>query len=276
MSIKERAELFCEHKEISLAAFCRTSNVSNGYFTNLKGEVGYRICKKIAKTYPELNLDWLQTGEGEMLNSATPILPIEVNIDTGTVSEKPVEPIPDTAEVIPIVPSEITSDRDINIREYVEHNIDELEHVDAAKMFKRADFVEEVSGTSMWPTFVPGDWVFIRYLPDRSHIIDGKTYYLDTKILPTMVRKVKFEGNDRLRLIAKNPQFADIIISRADVNNIGKVVSMFRQSFADQYDEIENVRRQKDKQIDSMLKQSNDLIEQNGQALKIIQDLIKK
>jgi hypothetical protein len=113
-------------------------------------------------------------------------------------------------------------------------------------------------------------------LRDKARIIDGKTYYLETRCLPTMVRKVKIESDGRLRLIAKNPEFADIYIQEDDIKNIGKVVGMFRDTFGDQYDEIEAVRRKKDEQIDNLLLQNGGLIEQNGEALKIIRDLMKK
>lgn len=243
--------------------------------------VSDKFLEKLLDFIPNLNEKWLLTGDGEMFNdtaepNAVPIQPMEVNIDTGETSPRDVEPIPTTAEVIPIVPSEIADERGVDIREYVEHNADELEHIDPTKLLRNPDLAEQISGTSMLPTFAPNDVVFVKFLPDRAKIIDGKTYYFDLATLPTMIRKVKFEGCEKLRLIAKNPAFADIIINRSDVLNVGKVIGMFRQSFGDQYDEIEEVRRRKDEQINTMIKQSGELIEQNGQALKIIRDLIQK
>lgn len=84
----------------------------------------------------------------------------------------------------------------------------------------------------------------------------------------TLYEKVEIEG-DKLRLIAKNPNYGDIIIGHNEVNNIAKVVGMWRSYFGDQYDEIEAVRRKKDEQVDNLIKQ-------NGEALNIIKDLIKK
>jgi signal peptidase I len=119
----------------------------------------------------------------------------------------------------------------------------------------------------MLPTFQPGDWVFVKFI-NKDNITDGETYYFDFNTRPTMIRKVKIEG-DNLRLIAKNPQFGDIIIKREEINNIGDIVGLFRGYFGDQYDDIEAMRRKKDEQV-------NTLIEQNGKALQIIEDLIKK
>lgn len=236
--------------------------------------VSDKFMDKLLTFAPAINEKWLLTGDGNMLTdnnntepNAIPILPIQANIDNGTLQPHDSEPIPANAEIIPIVPSEVAGEMGIDIRKYVEKNADELDSIDPTKLLKNPDIAEQVAGTSMLPTFAPGDVVFIKFLPDKAKIIDGKTYYFDLKTLPTMIRKVKFEGCDRLRLVAKNPAFADIIINRCDILNIGRVIGMFRQSFGDQYDEIEEVRRRKDGQIDK-------LIDQNAKALESIGNLV--
>jgi phage repressor protein C with HTH and peptisase S24 domain len=233
--------------------------------------VSDKFLEKLLLFAPNLNEKWLLTGDGNMLNdseqNAIPIYGVQANIDTGQTSPKAPEPIPANAEIIPIVPSEVSGEMGIDIRKYVEKNADELDSIDPTKLLKNPDIAEQVAGTSMLPTFAPGDVVFIKFLPDKAKIIDGKTYYFDLRTLPTMIRKVKFEEGDRLRLVAKNPAFADIIINRSDILNIGRVIGMFRQTFGDQYDEIEEVRRKKDHQIDK-------LIDQNTKALEIISDLV--
>jgi hypothetical protein len=72
-----------------------------------------------------------------------------------------------------------------------------------------------------------------------------------------------------------NPRYGDIYLRREDIINIGKIKGLYRDTFGDQYAEIEAVRRKKEKQIDKMLDQNGELIEQNGEALKIIRDLLK-
>ena len=126
-------------------------------------------------------------------------------------------------------------------------------------------------GASMLPTFAPGDVVFVKFLPDINHIIDGKTYYLDLRSLPTMVRKVKIEG-EQLRLIAKNPNYADIVIDRTELQNVGIIVGMFRNSFADGYDEVEAVRRKKDNQIDKLIDQNDKALESIGNLVDVIKN----
>ena len=290
MSIKGRLQEYCKKRHLTIGTFCRLAGISQSYFNQVKNNIGPEIRKKIEGEYKDLNFNWLLTGEGEMLvveepkpiqaavmssmanGEATPMMPIQANIDTGEVSEKKIEPIPATAEVIPIVPSEIASEVSLDVRVFIEHNADELEHIDPTKLLKNPDLAEQIAGTSMLPTFAPGDVVFVKFLPDKAKIIDGKTYYFDTKTFPTMIRKVKFESENKLRLIAKNPAFADIIISRCDVQNVGRVIGLFRQTFGDQYDEIEEVRRRKDTQIDKLIDQNSKALESIGELIEVIKD----
>lgn len=66
-TIKERVMLFVKSKGISINKFELNCGISQGYFKNLKKTVGEDNIRKILEAYPELNQQWLLTGEGEML-----------------------------------------------------------------------------------------------------------------------------------------------------------------------------------------------------------------
>lgn len=156
------------------------------------------------------------------------------------------------AESVPIVPEEIANKPGFNIKEYIEKNEDELERINPSKLLQGAELAEKILGASMLPTFAPGDIVFARFLPDKNHLIDGKTYYFDLKNRPTMIRTVKIEG-DSLRLVALHPNFGDIIIHKSEVLNIAKIIGLLRMTFGDQYSEIEAIRTKKDQQIERLI-----------------------
>lgn len=178
-------------------------------------------------------------------------------------------------EAFPIVSEAVTTDPNTNIVKYVEENGDELETINPNQLLTDAKvtIAERIKRTSMLPTFQPDDIVFVRILKDKMKIVDGETYYLDCKNRPTMIRLVKFEGCDKLRLIAKNPQYGDIVIDRADIINIGVVAALFRMTFGDQYSEIEAVRRKKDEHLERMM----DMLERKeDQQSKLIDFITKK
>lgn len=156
------------------------------------------------------------------------------------------------AESIPIIREDIALVSDINIKEYVEENGDELERINPSQMLQQADLAEKVMRTSMLPTFAPGDIVFIRFMKDKTKLVDGETYYFDLRSFPTMIRKVKIEG-DKLRLIAQNPNFGDIITTRADIVSVAKIVGLLRMTFTDFYSDIDEARKQKEAQISNMI-----------------------
>lgn len=230
-----------------------------------------RVVERILNFYTDLNRIWLLTGEGDMLNSnsSIPFNDIDkTDIPAEIVEEIKAEVIEEIkeAESVPIVPSDIANTAEINVRKFIEKKADELERISPNDLVQRADGAERVRKTSMMPTFMPGDIVFVEFLDDKTKLTDGHIYYFDMRTRPTMIRKVKFEG-DKLRLIAENPVFGDIITTFDEILNVADIVGMFRSSFGNQYAEIEAVRRKKDSQIDKLIKQ-------NGDALKSIGNLI--
>ena len=55
----------------SISDFERACGLSNGYVHKIKNSVGKRGLLDIQRKFPELNTDWLLTGEGEMLNDTS-------------------------------------------------------------------------------------------------------------------------------------------------------------------------------------------------------------
>ena len=182
-------------------------------------------------------------------------------------------------ESFPVLPEDVSTSPNTDILKYVEENGSELETINPNQLLlgAKVDVAERIKRTSMLPTFQPEDTVFIRFIKDKMKIVDGETYYLDCKNRPTMIRLVKFEPDGKLRLIAKNSQYGDIIIERTDIINIGVVVALFRMTFGDQYSELEELRREKeaerekkDSQIDKMLEMMDKQAEQQTKLIDYI------
>lgn len=73
MTSTERIEKFIKFKGLCKHKFELEIGLSNGYIHNLikkNSSVGTGILNKIHKYYPELNVLWVITGEGQMLNFA--------------------------------------------------------------------------------------------------------------------------------------------------------------------------------------------------------------
>lgn len=70
MRLTDRLLTYLEYKGVTIYYFEKVVGVGNGYFGKQhkgKGSVGSDILEKVAEHYPDLNLNWLVSGKGPML-----------------------------------------------------------------------------------------------------------------------------------------------------------------------------------------------------------------
>lgn len=72
MSVKERIIQFINYKNITASQFCKSIGVSVAFVSSMRKSIQPDKVQSIANTYPELNISWLFTGGGNMLNSEPP------------------------------------------------------------------------------------------------------------------------------------------------------------------------------------------------------------
>lgn len=189
-------------------------------------------------------------------------------LDPATVAEMKEDILEE--EAIPMLPSSVATEPEQDIRAYIESSGSELERVNPSQLLRHADVAEKILHTSMFPTFQPEDIVFVRFIPHSMQIVDGNAYYIDSKTYPTLIRRVKLEGSSHLRLIAQNKQYADIIMPRTDINNLGAIVGLLRMNFGNQYDEMEELRAKKDSHLERMMEMLERSAEQQSKLIDFI------
>ena len=69
-SIKERITRYLKNKMVSQKTFCDNIGVSHGYVSAIKKSIAPDKLQRISHLYPDLNIDWLLTGEGDMLRDS--------------------------------------------------------------------------------------------------------------------------------------------------------------------------------------------------------------
>ena len=67
-TVKERLLAFIEYKGMSKNKFETLCGLSKRYVSNISQSISPVVCKRISLRFPELNMGWLLTGEGEMLS----------------------------------------------------------------------------------------------------------------------------------------------------------------------------------------------------------------
>lgn len=71
MAAKERLQLIIEALGISQREFNRVIGMSESYVSSLRNDITLGVVTRISTAYPQINLDWLVRGEGEILRETT-------------------------------------------------------------------------------------------------------------------------------------------------------------------------------------------------------------
>ncbi|MDR1882592.1 MAG: helix-turn-helix transcriptional regulator [Prevotella sp.] len=69
-TVNERIRLIYKSLNITLKSFSNTIGISEGTLKSMFNRgtnPGFEILEKIANAYPDISMDWLVTGNGEML-----------------------------------------------------------------------------------------------------------------------------------------------------------------------------------------------------------------
>ena len=93
MKLVERLHLFIKYNNLNLSEFDKSIGAANGYIGKQiknKGSIGSHIIESIFSYYPQLNVQWLMTGEGEMIKNVENNIKsnIELANPTGNATEK--------------------------------------------------------------------------------------------------------------------------------------------------------------------------------------------
>ena len=67
-TIKERLTAYLRYKGINKSEFGRIIGVSNAYISSMRKSIQPDKAEKIASSFPDLNITWLMTGDGDMLS----------------------------------------------------------------------------------------------------------------------------------------------------------------------------------------------------------------
>jgi transcriptional regulator with XRE-family HTH domain len=72
MNIIDRIREIIKYKGISTRKFCIDVGIANGFLDKVR-DVGSEKLMKILNAYPELSVEWLLTGNGQMLKESQPV-----------------------------------------------------------------------------------------------------------------------------------------------------------------------------------------------------------
>lgn len=81
-TLQERLKVFITSLDSSVLAFENKCGMAPGTVNKMSDKSRPKTLEKIHKQFPQLNMEWLKTGEGEMLNSQ-PTVDIDLDLKLG-------------------------------------------------------------------------------------------------------------------------------------------------------------------------------------------------
>ncbi|OAV68698.1 hypothetical protein Barb6XT_00873 [Bacteroidales bacterium Barb6XT] len=72
-NVKERLLRFIKEKDINTSEFERKIGVSSGYVKNISKSIQPHVLEKIAKEFPDLNIEWMLINLGDMIRNSQSI-----------------------------------------------------------------------------------------------------------------------------------------------------------------------------------------------------------
>ena len=82
VTVRDRIKLFLRHLDIGQNNFEAKVGWSNGYINNTKSISADKL-NQVLNEYPQLNVNWLITGKGEMTNPRIQPDSAEQNLEAG-------------------------------------------------------------------------------------------------------------------------------------------------------------------------------------------------
>ena len=70
-TVKQRLIKYLDFKKVNKSEFARRINVSNAFVSSIRKSIQPDKIKRIALNFSDLNINWLLTGEGEMLKDTS-------------------------------------------------------------------------------------------------------------------------------------------------------------------------------------------------------------
>lgn len=221
-SVKSRLIKYLEFKNISKSEFGRTIGVSSAYITSMRKSIQPDKIKAIIESYPDLNTNWLLTGEGEMLNNT------EGNVSLLGTAEKAIHENTVSVIFFDISPSATFSELD----DAISKSYDTLEVVPLHGERITPEYcIFEIHGDSMTPTLLSHARILCKKIPESKwHYAEGVVVIAyRNKVVVKRIERNDLLGNNCIILTSDNPEYGSETVAQSDIHCMFKAKRIISQ-----------------------------------------------
>lgn len=236
--IGERLSLFAKKKGFkSIRQFEIDTDLPNG-FVGKSLSISKARQLQIQSAFPDLNMSWLLTGEGEMLRHApsqniTGNNNIVGNSNTGNntiIADTQAQKSTDN-HYKPIVPKYLTSQPNTDVYKILNtdgHTM-QLDSMTAIPPYNNFDFYYMVRQDAMKPLYKEGDVLALVHTERGSDIVQGASMIIDTNDFGFLLRRIYDRGDYyECRIINENSSFETQNIAKTKVIRLYRIVYSIR------------------------------------------------
>lgn len=239
--MKQRITEYLKAKGISKLDFANTIGVSHSYLTSMRKGMPTSKLALVQSNYPDLNIEWLVTGRGNMLNTPQQAMSVINNgTNSGTMGNNvcihtgsPCPSADDAQEMdveeLPIIPSNIVNEPKIDVLKYITAN--DTDTAPIVHQFPEAFAYYKIKSKAMEDKICAGDTLaIIPYPKGEEFIIPGDPYVVDTNTNGLITRRL-FMHPDGYRAVSNNPdEYPEFIIPFKHVIRVYRIVGLLRQN----------------------------------------------
>ena len=172
--------------------------------------------EKILSSYPNLNAEWLLTGKGDMIKS---------DIDGEEPSVPMAHHATDPNEGIPLIPIEAMAGALTSEQTVLEYECERY----VVPVFKGADFLIPVKGSSMYPKYSSGDIVACQRVPMSDLFFQwNKVYVIDT-CQGALIKRIKpGSDKDHVLIVSDNEKYDPFELPCSAIHAVALVIGVIR------------------------------------------------
>lgn len=240
-TVKERLRYFLRVSNITHEEFGKNIGVSTAYVSSMRKGIQPDKLARIQQAYPDLNIEWLVTGRGNMLNTPQQAMSVinngtnsgtmgnNVCVHTGTPCPSADDGEEMDVEELPIIPSNIVNEPKIDVLKYITAN--DTDTAPIVHQFPEAFAYYKIKSKAMEDKICAGDTLaIIPYPKGEEFIIPGDPYVVDTNTNGLITRRL-FMHPDGYRAVSNNPdEYPEFIIPFKHVIRVYRIVGLLRQN----------------------------------------------
>lgn len=221
--IKKRILQYIDKKNITKYKFYQKTGITRGILDQNNGMSEENIARFIAYA-PDINIEWLMTGKGEMFNISN-----SYSVISEPIISCQTKPLVESRAIPLLTMSNVSKWKEETSSIVDESNIKEYYFIPKFNN-RNIDFMIEVSGKSMYPMYNAGDIVACTVLQANTFIQWGRVYIIGTYDQGILIKRLyKSKHKDgSIECHSENSQFPPFEIQPGEITKLALVVGVIR------------------------------------------------